>query len=109
MPHFLHIWQADLTTSHPSWPVALATLSTYEQSRQARLRTHSLRHTYGRAHGFLRAVLEMYVSQQARTLDVYPDAAGKPQLPGTSIYRTGRGAPSWPCLTPGRSGPISSS
>lgn len=92
---FLHIWQADLAASHPSWPAAEATLSTFEQDRRARLRTFTLRQTYGRAHGFLRAVLELYTLQAARLLFFSTAAQGKPLLPGYGLhfnlsYRPGR-------------------
>jgi 4'-phosphopantetheinyl transferase len=92
---FLHIWQANLTTSHPGWPPAEATLSSREQDQRARLRTFTLRQTYGRAHGFLRSVLEIYTLQPARGLFISPDGQGKPQLPGYALhfnlsYRPGR-------------------
>lgn len=95
MPPFLHIWRADLTTRHPGWLAAEATLSVPEQSRQARLRTLALRQTYGRAHGFLRMVLELYTFQSARFLALSTDHRNKPQLPGSGLhfnlsYRPGR-------------------
>jgi 4'-phosphopantetheinyl transferase len=95
VPPFLHIWRADLTTRHPGWLAAEATLSVPEQSRQARLRTLALRQTYGRAHGFLRMVLEQYTFQAARFLALATDHQGKPQLPGAGLhfnlsYRPGR-------------------
>ncbi|QKG55793.1 4'-phosphopantetheinyl transferase superfamily protein [Hymenobacter sp. BRD128] len=95
MSSFLHIWQADLIADYPSWAVAEATLSPAELGRQARLRTATLRQTFGRAHGFLRAVLAVYTSQAARLLAFSTTDLGKPQLPDTAIhfslsYRPGR-------------------
>jgi len=92
---FLHIWQADLAADLPSWQAAEATLSAAERARQARLRTPTLRQTYGRAHGFLRAVLSPYVSQAASALAFRPDHHGKPMLAGPTLhfnlsYRAGR-------------------
>lgn len=95
MPPFLHLWQADLTTALPPWAAAEATLSAAETARQARLRTPTLRQTYGRAHGFLRAVLSQYTGGPASDLAIHPDIQGKPVLPGFGLhfnlsYRPGR-------------------
>jgi 4'-phosphopantetheinyl transferase len=95
VPSFLHIWQANLATNHPSWAAAEATLSSVEQSRRTRLHTFTQRQTYGRAHGFLRSVLEIYASQPAQLLYLAPDGQGKPQLPDFALhfnlsYRPGR-------------------
>jgi 4'-phosphopantetheinyl transferase len=92
---FLHLWQADLTTALPPWSAVEATLSAAETARQVRLRTPALRQTYSRAHGFLRAVLSQYTEEPASTLGIYPDAQGKPMLPGNGLhfnlsYRPGR-------------------
>lgn len=93
MSTFLHCWQADLTA--PGWPTAEGLLSPAEQARQARLRTPALRHTYGRAHGFLRSVLANYNSFISKELTFTTDANGKPQLPASGLhfnlsYRPGR-------------------
>ncbi|WP_151087891.1 4'-phosphopantetheinyl transferase family protein [Hymenobacter baengnokdamensis] len=95
MPFFLHVWQADLSQEHCAWPSAEATLGSAEKARQACLRTPALRQTYGRAHGFLRAVLGQYLQQPASAVRVVPDATGKPALPGSGLhfnlsYRPGR-------------------
>lgn len=95
MAPFLHAWHADLTADHPSWPAVEATLSAAERARQARLRTPALRHTYGRAHGFLREVLSTYNSLSTKELCFAPDANGKPQLAASGLhfnlsYRPGR-------------------
>ncbi len=95
MAPFLHLWQANLAASLPPWAAVEATLSAAEAARQARLRTSALRQTYSRAHGFLRAVLSQYTRQPASTLAIYPDALGKPILPGAGLhfnlsYRPGR-------------------
>lgn len=92
---FLHIWQADLARDYPSWSAAEATLSAAELNRQARLRTVTLRQTYGRAHGFLRSVLALYTSQAASLLSFSTTSLGKPQLASTALhfnfsYRPGR-------------------
>ncbi|TDN39639.1 4'-phosphopantetheinyl transferase superfamily protein [Hymenobacter sp. UV11] len=94
-PPFLHVWQADLAAALPPWAAAEATLSAAETDRQARLRTPALRQTYGRAHGFLRAVLSQYTGRPAGTLVFEHDANGKPTLPGAELrfnlsYRPGR-------------------
>ncbi|AMR29268.1 hypothetical protein A0257_20650 [Hymenobacter psoromatis] len=95
MPPFLHLWQADLAAALPPWAAAEATLSAAETARQARLRNPALRQTYGRAHGFLRAVLSRYTDQPASDLSIHPDSQGKPVLPGFTLhfnlsYRPGR-------------------
>ena len=95
MPPFLHSWHADLAADYPGWPAAEATLSAAEQARRARLRTPALRQTYGRAHGFLRAVLATYNSLTNNPLCFSADANGKPQLAGAGLhfnlsYRPGR-------------------
>ncbi|GAB3638247.1 hypothetical protein GCM10027422_38370 [Hymenobacter arcticus] len=92
---FLHSWQADLTTEYPGWPAAEAMLSAAELARQARLRTPTLRQTYGRAHGFLRSVLSKYNSLTNNELLFTSDANGKPQLAAGGLhfnlsYRPGR-------------------
>jgi len=92
---FLHLWQADLASALPPWAAAEATLSAAETARQARLRTPVLRQTYGRAHGFLRAVLSQYTGQPASDLVIHSDIQGKPVLPGFGLhfnlsYRPGR-------------------
>jgi len=83
---FLHVWQADLAAALPPWAAAENFLSAAERARQARLRTPALRQTYGRAHGFLRAVLSHYAGQHARTLLLANDANGKPTLPGAGLH-----------------------
>lgn len=95
MPPFLHLWQANLAAALPCWAAAEATLSATETTRQARLRTPALRQTYGRAHGFLRAVLRQYTGQSVGDLLSYPDTQGKPVLPNSGLhfnlsYRLGR-------------------
>ena len=92
---FFHVWQADLAANHPEWPAAEATLSAAERARQARLRTPDMRRTYGRAHGFLRAVLSGYTSHSASQLPFTSNANGKPVLAESSLhfnlsYRPGR-------------------
>ncbi|QKG51862.1 4'-phosphopantetheinyl transferase family protein [Hymenobacter sp. BRD67] len=106
MPPFLHVWQADLAAGYPAWPGAEAALSAAERQRQARLRTPALRQTYGRAHGFLRAVLGQYAGRPGRALVLAADANGKPVLPGSSLcfnlsYRPGRAV-----LAVASSGPV---
>jgi len=83
---FLHVWQADLAAALPPWLAAENTLSAAERARQVRLRTPTLRQTYGRAHGFLRAVLSHYTGQAASTLRIEVDIQGKPALPGAGLY-----------------------
>ncbi len=95
MPPFLHLWQADLAAALPPWAAAEATLSAAETARRARLRSPALRQTYGRAHGFLRAVLSHYTGQPASMLRFETDAQGKPTLPDSGLqfnlsYRPGR-------------------
>jgi 4'-phosphopantetheinyl transferase len=95
MSSFLHIWQADLAASDVVWPTASSTLAPAELARQTQLRTLALRQTYGRAHGFLRAVLELYTLQPAKNLYLRADKYGKPFLPDFALhfnlsYREGR-------------------
>lgn len=95
MPPFLHIWQADLAADHPGWLAAEATRCQTEQDRQARLRTPLLHQTYGRAHGFLRAVLSKYNPLPDNELTFEVTATGKPILAGVGphfnlSYRPGR-------------------
>lgn len=95
MPSFLHIWQADLVANDTAWQTATTTLAPAERARQARLQTLALRQTYGRAHGFLRAVLELYTLLPASTLRFATDEYGKPFLLDFALqfnlsYRAGR-------------------
>lgn len=81
-------------------------LSAAEQARQARLRTPSLRQTYGHAHGFLRSVLTHYKAFINTDLILITDANGKPQLESGGIhfnlsYRPGRAL-----LTVSNTGPV---
>lgn len=79
---FVHLWHADLTAEHPAWGPADAALSAAERAHQARFRTDGLRQTYGRAHGFLRAVLGPYAGQNPAGLALAaPVPHGKPALP----------------------------
>lgn len=94
---FVHLWHADLAAEHPAWGPAEATLSEAERDRQARFRTDALRQTYGRAHGFLRAVLGPYAGQNPGELALTaPVPRGKPALPTPAAvqfnlsYRAGR-------------------
>ena len=96
-PSFVHLWHADLAAEHPAWGPAEATLSEAERDRQARFRTEALRQTYGRAHGFLRAVLGPYAGQPPAALALAaPGPRGKPALPAPVAvqfnlsYRAGR-------------------
>lgn len=86
MPSFLHIWQADLAANDAVWRAIRNTLSPPELTRQGQLRTLALRQTYGRAHSFLRAVLELYTFQSASTLYLDTDKHGKPFLPAFKLY-----------------------
>ena len=95
MTPFLHLWQADLAAALPPSAATEAPLSAAEAARQARLRTAALRHTYGRAHGFLRMVLSRYTNLPANELLLESNANGKPLLPGVGLhfnlsYRPGR-------------------
>ena len=94
---FVHLWHADLTAEYPAWGPADAALSTAERARQTRFRTDGLRQTYGRAHGFLRAVLGPYAGQNPAGLTLAaPVPRGKPALPVPAAvlfnlsYRAGR-------------------
>nr|WP_239692037.1 hypothetical protein [Hymenobacter coccineus] len=96
-PPFVHLWHADLAAEHPAWGPAEAALSEAERDRQARFRTEALRQTYGRAHGFLRAVLGPYAGQgPAALMLMAPVPLGKPALPAPTAvqfnlsYRAGR-------------------
>lgn len=80
MSSFLHIWQADLVANDSLWLATYPSLAPAELARQAQLRTLALRQTYGRAHGFLRAVLELYTSQPAKYLYFSAGKFGKPRL-----------------------------
>ncbi|MGI4885687.1 MAG: 4'-phosphopantetheinyl transferase family protein [Janthinobacterium lividum] len=93
----MHLWHTDLAAEHPAWGPAEAALSAAERDRQARFRTDALRQTYGRAHGFLRAVLGPYAGQAASALALAaPVPRGKPALPAPAAvqfnlsYRAGR-------------------
>lgn len=95
MSSFLHIWQADLVANDALWLATGPSLAPPELARQNRLRTLALRQTYGRAHGFLRAVLELYTTQPAKDLYFSADTFGKPFLPDFTLhfnlsYRPGR-------------------
>ncbi len=93
---FLHCWHADLAAEYPAWGPAEATLSADEWARQARFRTGALRQTYGRAHGFLRAVLGRYLGSAPDAVDFTAERLGKPALPAPRrvqfnlSYRAGR-------------------
>lgn len=92
---FTHVWHADLAADYPGWPAAEASLGAPERTRQARLRTPALRRTYGRAHGFLRAVLSQYVGQPAGELRFATELRDKPVLRPAALhfnlsYRAGR-------------------
>lgn len=95
MSSFLHIWQADLVANDTLWLATTPSLGTTELARQSRLRTLALRQTYGRAHGFLRAVLELYTLQPAKDLLFAAGRYGKPILTDFALhfnlsYRAGR-------------------
>lgn len=95
MPSFLHIWQADLVANDTVWRSATTALSSAERARQAQFQTPLLRQTYGRAHAFLRAVLELYTLLPASTLRFSAGEQGKPFLTDFALqfnlsYRTGR-------------------
>lgn len=77
---FLHCWHADLTADHPAWGPAETSLSEAERARQARFRTGALRQTYGRAHGFLRAVLGRYAGLAPGAVAFGAEPLGKPVL-----------------------------
>ncbi|MFD1469342.1 4'-phosphopantetheinyl transferase family protein [Hymenobacter caeli] len=94
---FLHCWHADLAAEYPAWGPAEASLSEAERARQARFRTGALRQTYGRAHGFLRAVLGRYLDTAAAAVAFAAGAPrSKPALPLSAgldfnlSYRAGR-------------------
>lgn len=95
MSSFLHIWQADLIANDALWLATNPSLSATELAHQTRLRTLALRQTYGRAHGFLRAVLELYTMQPAKDLFFAANSYGKPILADFALhfnlsYRAGR-------------------
>ncbi|MGI4760239.1 MAG: 4'-phosphopantetheinyl transferase family protein [Janthinobacterium lividum] len=95
MSSFLHIWQADLVANDALWLATSPSLATTELARQTRLRTLAMRQTYGRAHGFLRAALELYTMQPAKDLHFVVDGYGKPILADFALhfnlsYRAGR-------------------
>lgn len=95
MASFLHIWQADLATNEAVWLATSQSLAPAELARQTRLRTLALRQTYGRAHSFMRAVLELYTLQPAKSLCFVTDKNGKPVLADFALhfnlsYRAGR-------------------
>lgn len=95
MSSFLHIWQADLVGNDAVWRAAGNTLTPTELARQKELRTQALRQTYGRAHCFLRAVLELYTLQPAKFLYFAADEYSKPYLTDFALqfnlsYRPGR-------------------
>ncbi len=95
MPSFLHIWQAELLADDAVWLASGDVLSPAELAHQAQLRPLARRQTYGRAHSFLRAVLELYTLQAAKDLYFTKDKAGKPLLVDFRLhfnlsYRAGR-------------------
>ncbi len=93
---FLHCWHADLAANDAAWGPAEAALSGAERARQARFRTGALRQTYGRAHGFLRAVLGKYINLSPNEIEFTAELRGKPALPAPRrvqfnlSYRAGR-------------------
>ncbi len=95
-PSFLHCWHADLAAEHPAWGPAEGALSGAERARQARFRFPALRQTYGRAHGFLRAVLGHYAGLAPGAVAFTAELRGKPALPAPCrvqfnlSYRAGR-------------------
>ena len=77
------------------WLTTCPSLAPAELARQTQFRTLALRQTYGRAHGFLRAVLELYTMQPAKSLYFSADKNGKPLLVDFALhfnlsYRAGR-------------------
>ena len=86
MPSFLHIWQADLTANDAVWLAIGNVLSPAELAHQAQLRPLARRQTYGRAHCFLRAVLELYTLQPAKNLYFTKDKLGKPLLVDFTLH-----------------------
>jgi 4'-phosphopantetheinyl transferase len=80
MSSFLHIWQADLVANDALWLATCPSLAPAELARQTQFRTLAMRQTYGRAHGFLRAALELYTLQPAKQLYFSADKFGKPLL-----------------------------
>ncbi|MGI4874111.1 MAG: 4'-phosphopantetheinyl transferase family protein [Janthinobacterium lividum] len=78
---FLHAWHADLAADYSA-----ADLAPAERERLTRLRTPTLRQTYGRAHVFLRAVLSHYTGVSASDLLISPDSNGKPTLTHFALH-----------------------
>jgi len=76
-PSFTHCWKADLSAGGAA---DLSVLSPTEHARCARFRHDTHRHTYGRAHIFLRQILARYTGIRPEKLIFGTELRDKPTL-----------------------------